>query len=60
MDFNDLKQRAKMSSPQMANYFNIPYRTVANWSNGERACPTYLLELMEYKLIKEGIIDNEE
>ena len=60
MNFNDLKQRAKMNSPQMANYFNIPYRTVANWANGERSCPSYLLELMEYKLKKEGIIDNEE
>ena len=60
MNFNDLKQRAKMNSPQMADYFNIPYRTVANWANGTRSCPPYLLELMEYKLKKEGIIDNEE
>ena len=59
MNFNDLKQRAKMSSPQLADYFNIPYRTVAKWASGERSCPPYLLELMEYKLKKEGIIDNE-
>ena len=57
MNFNDLKQRAKMSSPQLADYFNIPYRTVANWASGERSCPPYLLELMEYKLKKEGIIN---
>ncbi len=59
MNFNELKERSKMSTLQLATYFEIPYRTVAHWASGSRTCPTYLLDLMEYKLIKEGIIKNE-
>ena len=60
MNFKELRERSNMNVPKFAKYFNIPYRTVAGWEAETRSCPTYLLELMEYKLIKEGIIDNEE
>ena len=45
-----------MNRKEFANYFNIPYRTVENWetdSTNKRNCPTYLLELMIYKLENE-------
>ena len=60
MKFKELRERSKMNVPAFAKYFNIPYRTVLGWEAETRSCPPYLLELMEYKLKKEGIIDNEE
>ena len=56
MEFKELIQATGMNNPQFANYFNIPVRTVQHWDKGTRSCPTYLLELMEYKLKNEGII----
>ena len=60
MKFKELRERSEMSVSTFAKYFNIPYRTVLGWQAETRSCPPYLLELMEYKLKKEGIIDNEE
>ena len=60
MRFKELRERSQMNVPTFAKYFNIPYRTVLGWEAETRKCPPYLLELMEYKLKKEGIIDNEE
>ena len=59
MDFKELRKLSGMSVPEFAKYFEIAYRTVASWEARERKCPDHLLKLMEYKLIKEGIIDNE-
>ena len=51
-----LRKRAKMSRKQFAEFFGIPYRSVQNWELGQRQCPSYILDLMEYKLVKEKII----
>lgn len=58
--FKDLRIASGMSRPQFADYFNIPYRTVQNWELGLRDCPSYILELMLYKLIKENILNEKE
>lgn len=52
-----LRAQTKMSMKEFAEYFEIPYRTVQNWENNTRSCPEYLAQLMEYKLIKEGLIE---
>ena len=57
MKFKELRERSEMSVSTFAKYFNIPYRTVLGWQAETRSCPPYLLELMEYKLKKEGIIN---
>lgn len=62
MTFKELRISSKMSRPQFADYFEIPYRTVQNWElYGEspegRQCPDYLMKLMEYKLVKENIMN---
>lgn len=56
MTFKELREASGMSRQQFMDYFGIPYRTVQSWELGDRQCPTYLLELMEYKLKHEGII----
>lgn len=42
-----------MNQTEFSEFFHIPYRTVTGWKRGERGCPEYLIELMEYKLKNE-------
>ena len=58
MNFKELRKLSGMTLAEFAKYFDISYRTVASWESGERNCPTHLLKLMEYKLKKEGIIED--
>lgn len=54
MNIKDLRTQTKMSQSQFAKYFNIPPSTLKKWEQGQRKCPEYLLELIEYKLQNEG------
>ena len=54
--FKEIREQSGMNKTKFAEYFKIPYRTVQNWEAGIRECPPYLLELMKYKLEKEGVI----
>ncbi len=56
MTVKELRERSGMSRPEFAEYFGIPYKTLQKWELGERECLPYLLDLMRYKLEKEGII----
>ena len=60
MTIKELRTASCMTQQQFSEYFNIPKRTIENWEGGKRQCPEYLLELIEYKLIKEGVIDGTE
>lgn len=50
MTFKELRQLSGMTQTAFARYFNIPRRTVQNWDLGQRTCPSYLLDLMYFKL----------
>lgn len=54
MTFKELREKSGMNKTDFSKYFGIPYRTVQNWELGLRECPEYLLDLMQYKLEKEG------
>lgn len=54
--FKTLRQESGMTQKAFAEYFDIPQRTIENWEAGQRVCPEYLLQLMQYKLKSEGII----
>lgn len=56
MTITDLREASGMNIKAFAEYFHIPYRTIQNWLSGEREAPAYLVELIEYKLRKEGLI----
>lgn len=60
MTFKELRKRSGMTQLAFSAYFKISKRTIENWDGGQRKPPDYLLELMEYKLIKEGIIKESE
>lgn len=45
-----LRIEYKMNRAEFSEYFGIPYRTVQNWELGYRRCPSYLREMMRFKL----------
>lgn len=55
MTFKELRAKSGMTQRAFGEYFGIPLRTIENWEAGVNRCPTYLLNLMLYKLEKEGI-----
>lgn len=56
MTYKELREKSRMSRTDFSIYFNIPYRTIQNWDLEVRSCPTYIVELMQYKLQKEGLL----
>ena len=59
MTLKELRRMSGMNQKQFSEYFGIPTRTIQHWEAGDRKCPEYLLNLMEYKLEKENIIKKE-
>lgn len=57
MTFKELRTLSGMNMADFGRYFGFPYRTMQHWESGSRACPNYLLMLIEYKLRKEGFIE---
>lgn len=57
MTIREMREAAGMKKKEFAEFFNISPRTVENWEYGRTTPPNYLLELMEYKLIKERKIN---
>lgn len=57
MEFKDMLQQSGMNMKQFSEYFEIPYRTVQDWKAGVSKCPTYLLNLMQYKLENENVME---
>ena len=51
-----IRTASGMSRHQFAEYFGIPYRTIQDWELGNRKAPEYVVDLMEYKLQREGLI----
>lgn len=56
MSIKEMRSAANMTQQAFAAYFGLSKRSVESWEGGTRKCPEYLAALMEYKLIKEGII----
>lgn len=53
MDIKEIRETYRMSQVQFSREFNIPVRTIQSWEYGERKCPEYLLQLIQYKLENE-------
>lgn len=59
MTIRELRNLSGMTQQAFADYFGISKRAVESWEGGQRKCPEYLLQLMEYKLRNEKIIKDE-
>ena len=42
-----------MSQPQFSEKYHIPLPTLRHWERGDRECPQYVLELLEFKVKKD-------
>jgi DNA-binding XRE family transcriptional regulator len=60
MTIKRLRELSGMTQVQFAEYFNIPLETIKSWESEtakrRRTCNIYVIDLMEYKLMKEGLI----
>ena len=52
----ELRLQSGMSQNQFADFFNIPPSSLKKWEQGQRQCPDYLIELIEYRLRNENLI----
>jgi DNA-binding transcriptional regulator YiaG len=59
MTFKELRNQSGMTQKQFAEYFKIPLRNIEDWERGIAQCKPYLLNLMQYKLEREGILKKE-
>lgn len=57
MTVKELRTLTGLSQQKFGDYFHIPKRTIQNWEAGVSKCNDYIVELMAYKLRKEGIIE---
>jgi len=56
VNIKELRTTTGMTQQEFADYFGIPKRTIENWEGGKRTPPEYVTKLIEYKLIKEGLM----
>ncbi|MBR6995351.1 MAG: helix-turn-helix transcriptional regulator [Ruminococcus sp.] len=56
MTIKELRLAAGMTQQAFSDFFDIPPRTIQAWEYGTRVPPEYLVNLIEYKLKKEGMI----
>lgn len=55
MEIKELRIKAKMTQKAFSEYFGIPKRTIEDWEQGRRTPPPYVVELIAYKIEKEGL-----
>lgn len=54
MTIQEARTQIGMSRRQLSDWLEIPYRSLSNWENGERACPSYLEKLVVEKIMNGG------
>jgi len=58
MNIKELRTKANMTQKEFAEYFGFAKRTVEAWEGGTRKCSDAVLDLIEYKLRNEGMIQD--
>ncbi len=51
MTIEEARKRKGMSRKDVAEWLEIPYRTITNWENGDRQCPPYIEKLIVEKIL---------
>ena len=59
MTVKEMRTAAGMTQKAFSEYFGIPKRTIEDWEGDRRSCPAYVLTLIGYKLLKEGLIPDD-
>lgn len=58
MTIKDIATKHNMTLTAISKRFNIPYRTVQNWSAGVNKCPAYVLDMIDEILENEKTPSN--
>ena len=59
MEIKEMRFLSGMTQKAFSHRLQIPKRTIENWESGQRSCPQYLLFLIEYYLVNEGLISKQ-
>ncbi len=46
----ELRKKYNLTQKQLSEITRIPVRTIQNWEGGQRKCPSYIAELVKFKL----------
>ena len=50
MEIKEIRKLSELSQPQFSEKYNIPLPSLRHWEQGQRECPKYVLELLEFKV----------
>ena len=50
MTIKEIRKAAGLTQKSMAELLHIPKRTIEDWENNRRTPPTYIIELIEYRI----------
>lgn len=53
MRIKDIRSLTGLSQPQFSEKYKIPIPTLRHWERGDRECPEYVLDLLEFKVRKD-------
>ena len=56
--FRLLRYATGMNRKELSEYLHIPYNTMRDWEQGQRSMPSYVFELIFYKLLYEKKLIN--
>ena len=59
MTIKDIRKLTNLSQPHFSQKYNIPLPTLRHWEQGQRECPQYVLELLEFK-VREDLENKEQ
>ena len=46
----ELRKKYNLTQKQLSDITGIPCRTIQNWEGGQRKCPQYIMDLVNFKL----------
>ena len=50
MKIKEIRNLTLLTQEQFSKQYNIPLPTLRHWERGDRECPNYVLELLEFKV----------
>lgn len=50
MKIKEIRKLTSLTQEQFSKQYNIPLPTLRHWERGDRECPNYVLELLEFKV----------
>ena len=56
MDIREMRTKLGDTQSEFAARYNIPFRTIQNWENGQRKPPAYMLDLLTQR-VREDLVN---